>query len=58
MLITTSFLDVRTVHRVPLARVFDEIVKNEQFQIAQELKNNIRDENFFYQYRVISTPTL
>ena len=58
MLISTSMIDVKKSHRVPLAQILSEIVKWDQFQIALELKNNMRDQNSFYSYRVVQTPTL
>ncbi len=58
MLISTSMIDVKKSHQVPLAQILSEIVKWDQFQIALELKNNMRDQNSFYSYRVVQTPTL
>ena len=58
ILISTSRIDVKKRHRVPLAQILSEIVKWDQFQIVLELKNNMKDQNSFYSYRVVQTPTL
>ena len=52
-LISTPIIDEKVVHKFPLNQVFDELVKHSSFLVAQELRNKIKDTNYYFSYRVL-----